>query len=611
MSMLDQQVRRTRFRLTTNVTLGHLALGVLIAAAGWTLIIVLERALVLGIPLWPSAAVVSAAGLIVAAYGVYRDRIDQLHAAVVLDEAAGLKERVSTALAFRQDPDPFAQATIHDAEKVAGGVHVPTGVPYRAPDLWPWSLATVVVAVIFFNFMPQLDLLAEEEVVKDDGTETAAIEERRNVELALNEQVERVKQRLQDKPELAGLLDAVDKLELPDEPTQTPEDVRREAVKKIEKVSDSLKQQLEADAMNALEQLKRELAKLETPKGDDPGSKLTQALAAGDMEAAKKAMSDLKKMLEQAAQNGDAEAQKKIAEMEKKLDDLAKQLEQLADSSKLQKDLENKGGLSPEEAKKLMDKLKGMDQKQIAEALKKQLAKSGMSQKQIEQMAKKIAQNQKAQQQLKSMAQAMSKMAQACKQCQGGNPGNSSAQAMQGALDGAMGQMSDLEMTEQMMNELEAQLAELKNLKAGVCQGGNCRGPGDPNSVGRPGPRPGYGYGPSGDKQRGAHGYKSVKEKTRTQGGKIIGQMLIDGPQIKGEANAEVTNAVNSAVRDAEDAIEREQVPRQYQRVVQAYFEQLAGLMSGNSPTGPESKEPGPDAEDAAVDEDQPVESGR
>jgi hypothetical protein len=194
-------------------------------------------------------------------------------------------------------------------------------------------------------------------------------------------------------------------------------------------------------------------------------------------------------------------------------------------------------------------------------------------------------------------------MAQACRQCQSGAPGNAGAQAMQAAMADATDQMSELEMTEQMMNELEAQLAELDDLKAGVCEGGMGKRPFDPNQVGRPGPNWGLGYGPSGEKKRGAHQYKATKAKTRARGGQIIGQMLIDGPQIKGEANADVADAVSSAVRDAEDAVEREEVPRQYQRVVQSYFERLAGLMSAKPK--PEEK-PESTKEDEETDEPEP-----
>lgn len=604
MSMVDQHVRQTRLRLTLNLTMRHVAWGVLVAAIGWTVVVLVERAFALGIPLWPSAGLAAVAALLVGVVGTYRGRMDRLRAAMVLDQAAVLKERVSTALTCQQSTDPFARATVHDAEQTVSRVHVPQRIPYRAPDLWPWSLATVAFAAIFFQFMPQLNLLAGEQPQADDSL-SAAIEERQNVELALQRQMERVKQRLQDRPALADLQEGLEELELPDEPTKTPQDVRREAVKKIEKVSDQLKQRLEADSLKSLDQLKRELAKLQTPKGDDPASKLSQALASGDMEAARQAMSDLKKLLEEAAKSADAEAKQKLALMQKQLDQLSKQLAKLGDQKKLLKDLENKASLSEEEAKKLLEKLAGMDPQQVAEEMKKQLARSGMSSKQIEELAKKLAQNQRMRSQLQSMAQAMASVAQACQQCQAAGQGNAGAAAMQGALQGAMGQLSELEMAQQMMNELEAQLAELDDLKAGICQG-NVRGPdpADPNRIGVQGPNAGYGYGSRIGKERGAHQYKASKAKTRTQSGQIIGQMLIDGPQIKGEATAEVTEALGSALRDAEDAVERDEIPRQYQRVVQLYFERLAGLMRAKSKTEPQEGAPKPESEEAASSKD-------
>jgi hypothetical protein len=602
MSILDQQVRRSHVRLTLNVIMRHLAGAVLVAAGAWAFVTLVERAFVLGIPVYVGGGLAVSAALIITLIGVSRGRVDRLRAAVVLDEAAGLKERISTALTCRQSVEPFAQAAVHDAEQTAGRVHVPTHVRYHAPSLWPWSVSALIAAVIFFWFMPELNLLTGGEAEAAD--DQAGMVERDTVEAALRAEVENVKQRLQDKPALAGLLDGLEELELPDEPSQTPEDVRREAVKRIERVSDKLKQRLEADAMNALDQLKRELAKLETPEGEDGASKLSQALASGDMQAAKKALGDLKKQLAEAAESADPAAKQRLAEMQKKLDDLSKQLAKLGDQQKLLKDLENKGGLSEEQAKKILEQLKGMDPQQMAEQLKKQLADSGMSQKQIEQLAKKIAQNQKMRQQLQDMAQAMAQAAQACQQCQSGADGTNAADAMQGAMQAAMGQLSDLEAAEQMMNELEAQLAELGDLKEDIGEG-NCPGlgEGDPNRIGNQGPNRGYGYGARIGKQRGAHQYKATKAPARTQGGKIIGQVLIDGPQVKGDASAEVTDAVASAVRDAADAVEREEVPRQYQRVVQYYFERLAGLMRGESDADKAAKAPEPESSEPAAPE--------
>ena len=409
MSILDRQVRRTRTRLTLNAAFHSGAWGLLWAAGLWFLVTLIERAFVLGIPLEWSIAATGLIGLIITVAGVIRARTDALAAAVVLDGAASLKERISSALTIRGNTDPFAQATLHDAEKIAGSIHVPTHVKYRSPDLWPWSLASVVAAVLFFYFMPVLNLLASDQ--KDQTTdESATVQERQAVEVALQSQVQKIKERIADKPALASLQQEIDQLELPDEATKTPEDVRREAVKKIENVADKLREKLQAENLDSHDTLKRELAKLEPPQGDDHASKLMQAMAAGDMETAKDEMSKLKQELEEAARNGDADAKKKLNEMAEKLDDFAKQLEKLAEQQKTEKDLENKGGLSAEEAKQLLKDLEGKTPQQIAQELQKRLAESGMTKQQLEEMAKKIAQDQQARQQLKQLAQAMQKM---------------------------------------------------------------------------------------------------------------------------------------------------------------------------------------------------------
>ena len=58
-----------------------------------------------------------------------------------------------------------------------------------------------------------------------------------------------------------------------------------------------------------------------------------------------------------------------------------------------------------------------------------------------------------------------------------------------------------------------------------------------------------------------------------------------DGPQVRGEASAEALTAAAAQVRDALDAIEREEVPRQYRKVLQEYFERLAGLVRAKQET--------------------------
>ncbi len=600
MSALDQQVCKTRRRLTVNVLLVHLARGVLAAAILWIVVVLVERVFGLGIALRAAGIVIGGVGLAVTAAGLYRDRISPLRAAVVLDEAAGLKERISTAITCRDDADPFARATVQDAERQAARVHVPAHVRCRAPDLWPWSLAAVIAGAIIFQFMPQLDVLAGDQTAAPD--QTVQRQQARQIETVLNQRMEKLRRRVANTPGLADLQDDLKELKLPDEPLMTPEDIRREAVKRIDKVADKLKQRLNDDALESLERLKRDLAKLETPQGKDPAAKLAQALASGDMQAAKAAMEQLRKSLEQAAdKSDDPETKRKLEQMRKKLDNLSKQLSKLGEDKDSLKDLQNKGGLSEKQAKELMKKLAGKNAQQIARQLQKQLAQSGMTRKQIQQLARKIAQNQQVRQQLKQLARNMAQAAQACQQCQQGRqgskqPGNSGA-----GLQQAMQQLSQLEMAQQMADELRARLAELDQMKKGACQGnGNCPDPTDPNRIGGQSNQYGRGYGSRIGQKRSPHQYKTQIENTRIGQGQIIGEQLFDGPQIRGRATAEARPAIEAAVRDAEDAVEREQIPRQYEQIVRTYFERLAGLMAGG---GPRSKEKASDAPAAEAPE--------
>ncbi len=103
-----------------------------------------------------------------------------------------------------------------------------------------------------------------------------------------------------------------------------------------------------------------------------------------------------------------------------------------------------------------------------------------------------------------------------------------------------------------------------------------------------------------------------TKANVRAQGATIIGQMLVDGPQMRGQATAEARDAVSSAQRDAQDAIDRDEIPRQYQGAVQKYFEQLAGLLrEGASATEKPADDGKPAAEGKPAPEDKPAADGR
>jgi chemotaxis protein histidine kinase CheA len=602
MTFLDRQVSQARRRLTGNVLLHDLSLALLFAAGVWALLIVVVRALGLAVPIGLAGGIAAGAAVVAGVAATVLRRPTVLQAALALDAAAGLKERLSTALLVQREADPFARAAVQDAEKKAASVHVPAHIRYSAPGLWPWSAATVLAALLLGLFMPTLNLLARN---KPEEQPTATREqvqaEQQAIKAELEQKLAKVKELAQENPKLQNLANELKPLELPDTEPTTPDDVRRNAVQQIDNVREKLERELEQAEDSGLKQAQRMFQQLNEPGSQKANDKLSQSLASGDFEAAKQALKDMAEDIAEAAQKADdPEAQQKLAEMSQKLEQLAKQISELSDTTRLQKELENKGGLSAEEAKKLLEQMKNMDAKQLEKELQKQLGEKGVPPKQIQELAKKMQQQQQAQKQCQKMSQCMSKAAQAAQQCKGGgaNSQQSASQAAN-ALSDAASQLSDMEMTEQMMNELQAQLSEMDKMRQGVCEG-QCQGKGDKpgrrdgGNIGTQGPNEGLGYGSRIGKERTAYNKTPEKAKSRYQGGAIIGRMLVEGPQVRGQASAEDLTAAEAEVRDQLDNVEREDVPRQYHKALREYFDRLAGLMKEQAGTPAEEKKAEP-----------------
>lgn len=581
MTRFEQQIRRARDRLTQNVLLAQLGLGVLVAAGLWAVVILVVRTVAWDVPLWHGAWLAAVVASLIALVGTMIARPSLLHAAITLDGAAGLKERLSTALVVGQSADPFARAAVQDAEKTAARVHVPMHIRWNGGTLWPWSGAVTFTALLLCWLMPPIGLFA-----KDAEQETLVprevVEAEHNVIKAeLDQRLNKIKQLAQDNESLKDIAEDIEPFELPDTPGLKPEDIRREAVKRIDAVGDKLKEQLAAAENDPLDEMKRMLRQLEPQSGDNAGTQLSKSLATGDFQGAKDALQQMQEQLQEAAQNADdPEMQQRLAQMQNQLAKLADQLTKLSESVQIQKDLENKAGLTEEEAKQLAEKLKNMDPQQLQKELQRMLGDK-LDPQQLQELTQKIQQNQQAQQMCKNLAQQMAQAAQACQQCQGAASSDAAGQGAN-ALSSAMSMMSSMEMAEMMSAELQAQLSDLERLRYDVCEG-NCQGRGRMGQgemrVGEQGPNYGLGLGSRIGKEKTPYDRDPTKAKTRFQGGTVIGQMLVDGPQVPGEATADVLTAAEAEVRDAQDAIEREEVPRQYDKVLREYFDRLAGLV--------------------------------
>lgn len=89
--------------------------------------------------------------------------------------------------------------------------------------------------------------------------------------------------------------------------------------------------------------------------------------------------------------------------------------------------------------------------------------------------------------------------------------------------------------------------------------------------------------------------FKTEKGKVATTKGAIVGQFLVDGEQVKGDAKAGLAELVTAAEHDASDRISRDRIPRQYHKAVKEYFanlEKKSGKKPDAKPDSPGATEP-------------------
>jgi len=579
MSGVNEQVQRARRRVWLNIWLDRLckvaAIVALVAAIGFKI----AEAAGAPVALWHvfvgGCGLTLIVSLIWSRLGIPSDRA----AAAMLDQAAGLRERVSTSLFLSQSDDPFVRAVRDDAESKVSRLTVREHMRLRRPDVLPSACAAVVASLLLL--LVPASWLRGAEARQERQREVQVTQ----VKARVKERLESFKKQAQTNPALSELKEDLEKLDaMPAQKMDEPGVIRHEALKKIDKLADAVKKKQDDSRYDKVNEFKKMMRRLEQPQGDKGDvQKLTRQLAAGDFKSAKETVQKIQEQLATLKQDSD----KQFAEnMQKQLEQLAKQLQKAGDQKQLKKTLEQ-AGIKKEDVERMLEKLTKEDIEQV----KKQLEKNGMSQKQIEQAAKQMQQQQGAQQMAQKMGQAMQKAAQAAGAQQ---PGDAS-----GAMEAAADQLSDLEAMEQEKNQLESAMSDLNDLKDQMSDNcSNCNGTGQKNGQqcgkcqgsgmgnGQPGPGGGQGGGQGGlgqgrgglaQKNETGVNFKIERQKVKTTKGKIIGQFLVDGEQVKGELSEDIVEVVAAGERDATDAINRDRVPRQYQKAVKEYFSRLPG----------------------------------
>lgn len=607
MTMLKRQVRQARHRLWLNRWLRQFG-WLLFAAATIGLIVRLADSLFsLQLPAPIIAFPLLGAALLGSFLWLALSREQDLSAAVALDEAAGLRERVSTSLHIPESAtDPFSAAVLADTERAVAGLTPAKVLPVRWSRSLSWCAFILPVAALSF-LLPDFNLFGRKDSQAEAQGQNQATAQVRNIVSRPMSAISQMANEQAD-PELEKQLKGLEEA-LKTDTARDPDVLRREAVKQLDKLQDTLKQKTAADRFKALDEVKKRLSQL--GKSEDPKSeigRLMDAMNAGDMAGAKKEVEKLKENLAKRAREGKVDS-KQAEEMKKQLNELAKKLEKAGEDSQTKRELQN-AGLKEEDIKRVLETLAKKDPKQIeklAKELSQRMKDKGIDSKQLEKMMEKIAQRQEACKKCKGMGEQMSKAAQKLSE--------GDTEAAQDELGKSEEMLSEMEQLEQSLNEIEGKLSMLDEArdelnegdsdegqdKCGHCKGSGFRKDGTPCAHCNGSGQGGLGRG-SGNRDRANEGevdFKSEKAKVKTRSGSVIAQDFVEGKPIVGKSEVEFREAAGAAEIDATDALNRDRIPRAYRKGVRNYFDRLGDSFDSNKggKAAPAKTEPPPPEE--------------
>jgi len=472
---------------------------------------------------------------------------NRMQASLLLDERLSLRERFSTALAFADSKDPFAQAACNEARARAERMELAGHFPIRPSRGWLYAASAWIFAGAIVLFMPQKDLLGflrkqdeqKEQVKKVEQAKAEIKEAATPVKLAVSQL---------GKPELAEALSKLE--EMPKD--ARPEDIKREAIRALGDLSEQIKK-MQSSAQLETAELMQKMFKQLRSSSDMFSQKMVQALATGNFAEASNLLDQMRKELEESKLT--EEQRKALAEQ---LQNLARQIQQLAQKNEeLEKELEKLG----------LDKnLAKMDEKQLREALQKQ----GLSSEKVEELLKKAAA-------CRSASNRCSRLGDAMASCGAGSAGLSGDEL--GAL---MDQLDELQATKEQLMMMQASLNEIGRcmgcLGEGMCEGLGGMGPfkeGFAQKYGAGTGGPGMGYGPRDIDESGQTSDKKTRVENKGGEGPMVASWYFKGTQVKGEAKREFSQVVQAGRDSAAEAISENEIPRKYEDAVKSYFGQL------------------------------------
>ena len=303
MTEIQTLIRSATRRLTVARFLETLAGGAVLGLAALMVWALATKAVpALGTPWWIPASVAAGVVLVIAVARALGPGRDQVSVAVAIDQRLGLDDRLSTAVQIADRDDPFAVAAIADAAAAARRPDVPGRVAeaFRpAPPRGWWVSPMLLLFVVgVWTIVPQGDLFGS---VPSENDAVLA-ETNQQVDSEVEELIAIIDENEMLAAEMEGTLDelmgGLENGEEPEEP-QTPEEVKREAIRQVTALQDRLQEILDGEDARMDATLRESLADLKNDgSGDADADELAEALAKGDFKQAKEAFDRLAERME-------------------------------------------------------------------------------------------------------------------------------------------------------------------------------------------------------------------------------------------------------------------------------------------------------------------------
>lgn len=328
----------------------------------------------------------------------------RVDAAVAIDRAFHLNERLSTTLTLPEDlrATPAGKALVTDTLRHVADLDVADRFGLKMPRrAWaPLIPALVAVGVLFIPALSEKMVKAGQASKSEEKVDPKLVKKQTEI---LKDKIAAQRKEM-DKAKFAEaekLLAEVEKAA--NELAKAPPADKDKAMMAMNKLTDAIKDRQKA--LGSPDQMNRQLQNLQQMGKDGPASEFMKDLAKGNFE---KAANDLKKLQDKLASGKMTEQEKKA--LKDQLGELSKQLKQAANMEQRQKQLEQakkNGGLTQQqfdqEMAKLQEQKKSLENlqklaNQMAAAqqqmnkgdLKKAAEQLGLSQKQMEEMAQQM-----------------------------------------------------------------------------------------------------------------------------------------------------------------------------------------------------------------------------